>query len=186
MEAEKQNNISEYMTPIEFRKHLNVDAKTLWRAEKTGKIKPTIVGSVKKFHVKNCKRDWVSNTQRITGQNSSLMKSMENDVNYKPEIKEPTKPEAYPDIPDYGDSKRKTEHFVAKTKELEFKKRSGELVSKKEVEKKFFEFSRKLRDDILSLPGRLAPDLSAESDPQKIELFLTGELNKFLEAIANA
>ena len=198
MEEEKNTNlneeksardISEYMTPAELQKHLGVNSKTMWRAEKTGKIQSTMIDSRKMFHVGTTLKSWVANTKMITAQNKDLMERMSKEVKHKEQIKENEKPpldSAYPELPDYSDSKKKTEHFTAKTKELEFKKRSGELVLKKDVEKNYFEFSRKLRDDILGLPSRLSSDLALESDPQKVELFLTKELNKFLEGLANA
>jgi hypothetical protein len=183
-------DISEYMTPSEFERFLDVDNKTIWRAENTGKIKPTMMGGVKMFHVKDSMQGWVDNTKKITMQNRDLIQRMSKEIgqelkNDPPEEEKPL-PDVHPGIPDYVDSKRKTEYFVAKTKELEFKKRSGELVSKKEIEKSYFEFSRKMRDDILSLPMRLAPELAVENDPQKVELYLKNELTKLLEGLANA
>lgn len=89
------------------------------------------------------------------------------------------------EFPELGDSRRKAEHFAAQRKELEFKQKAGELIYKKEIEDNLFELARKIRNSILALPPRFAPDLAGEVDPQRLEIMLTKELNKCLEELSN-
>jgi hypothetical protein len=63
--------------------------------------------------------------------------------------------------------------------------RLGQLVEKKAVAKILFEGDRILREQILNLPARLAPELAAETDVAKIQLRLDAAIRQALSATAD-
>lgn len=102
------------------------------------------------------------------------------------EASEEKKPDpAYPGLPQYSDSKQKGAHFEAKQKELDYLQKAGELVSRREIEERAFSVGRRIRDKIMNLPNRLAPELAGERDIHRIELYLKKELNKCLTELSD-
>jgi phage terminase Nu1 subunit (DNA packaging protein) len=63
--------------------------------------------------------------------------------------------------------KTANEYYRAKMAELVWRKRSGELLDAKKVRGEMFSLGRTVRDQMLNIPGRLAPVLAPS--PEKIE-----------------
>jgi phage terminase Nu1 subunit (DNA packaging protein) len=78
----------------------------------------------------------------------------------------------------------KDKEYKAKQRELEFRKSSGELIEVRDVEKTAFETARKVRDNFLMLPDRLAPILAAETDQIKVKNILSNEIREILKGLA--
>ncbi len=87
-------------------------------------------------------------------------------------------------VPKLNDSKARLEYFKAQTAEVEYRKKVGELVEVETVRREAFESARALREAILSVPDRLAAELTAETDPNRVHSRLTEELTIALEAVA--
>jgi hypothetical protein len=62
--------------------------------------------------------------------------------------------------------------------------RSGTYVAVQAAKREAFESARLLREAMLNLPARLAPELAVESDPQRVFARLDTEIRSALEAIA--
>lgn len=75
--------------------------------------------------------------------------------------------------------------FNARMAQLEFEQRSGNLVPKRDVEREAMRLGRKLRDALLALPNRLAPELAAETDPHTVRERLLRELHSILENLGH-
>jgi phage terminase Nu1 subunit (DNA packaging protein) len=75
-------------------------------------------------------------------------------------------------------------HYKGLITELEYKERSGELVSSKDVTECSFEKARLLRDQLLNIPSRVSPILAAEKDSKKVHEILEKELRQCLEVFA--
>lgn len=85
---------------------------------------------------------------------------------------------------EFQKSKATREHFKALLTELEYKERSGELISSQEVKDLMFSTARLTRDSILNIPGRLSAIL-ANQNREKVNDMLTKELRQALENLAN-
>lgn len=85
----------------------------------------------------------------------------------------------------YAQAKAYREAFTARQKELEFKIKSGLVIDKEKVEKAAFEVARIARETILGIPDKIAADLAAEPDVQKVHFTLRAALVEALETIAN-
>ena len=85
---------------------------------------------------------------------------------------------------EFQKSKATREHFKALLTELEYKERSGELISSQDVKELMFDTARLTRDAILNIPNRLS-SLLANQNRDKIHEMLTQELRQSLENLAN-
>lgn len=63
---------------------------------------------------------------------------------------------------------------------------AGKLVSLNDAERQRFESMRMVREQMLNVAPRLAPELAAETDPQKVFARLDAEIRAALHAIADA
>lgn len=75
------------------------------------------------------------------------------------------------------------ERAERRLKELEFRKRSGDLVAVERVTALNFRVARQIRSRLEAIPDRLADSLAAESDPQAIDERLRGEIRRTLELL---
>ncbi len=83
----------------------------------------------------------------------------------------------------YLDSQRRKELANAELKELEVRRRSGELIEATEVERTLYEKARQTRDALLSLADRLAGILAPITDQAKVHHLLSKEIHQALEAL---
>jgi phage terminase Nu1 subunit (DNA packaging protein) len=88
------------------------------------------------------------------------------------------------DASDYEKSRATREHFKALLSELEYKERSGELISAKDVREAAFEKARTVRDSLLNIPARVSPILAAEHDAKKVNEMLDKEIRQCLETLS--
>lgn len=84
----------------------------------------------------------------------------------------------------YAQAKAYREAFTARQKELEFKIKSGQVIDKDKVEKAAFEVARIARETILGVPDKIAAELAAEPDVQKVHFILKTALAQALETLA--
>ena len=73
--------------------------------------------------------------------------------------------------------------FKAKLKKLEFEVRSGKLIPSDEVKVKWFTVARQIRDKLLAMPAKLAPQLAAVSDVRAVRELLDAEITALLRAL---
>jgi hypothetical protein len=81
----------------------------------------------------------------------------------------------------YAGNRAKRERYEMELKRLKYEKEAGLLIEKGTIEKIAFEVARRTRDNILSVPDRVAADIAAETDPQKVHFMLTEALHAALE-----
>lgn len=84
---------------------------------------------------------------------------------------------------DLMEAKTEKERFQAKLLELEFKEKTGELISAEKAKREGFKLGRLIRDAILNVPSQICNELAAETDPFKVHNKLTLALTKALEAM---
>lgn len=82
-------------------------------------------------------------------------------------------------------AKVKKEQATAALKDMEARQRSGELLEKSTVAKQAADCARKVRDNILRISGKCAPEWAAETDPHKLELLIDAELRAALEELSD-
>lgn len=73
-----------------------------------------------------------------------------------------------------------------KRERFENEQRRGEWVRLEDSKREAFESSRIIRERLLNVASRLAPELAAETDPQKVFARLDAEIRAALHAAADA
>lgn len=81
------------------------------------------------------------------------------------------------------EAKLQKEQAVAQIKQMQAKSMAGRLVDARKVSKDAFNEGRRLRDAILAIPSRLAPELASEVEPDLIESILMKALRDCLEGL---
>lgn len=80
-------------------------------------------------------------------------------------------------------SRARKAEIDAKMKELEYRQAAGELVPAAEVEKAQFKLARIVRDQLLAVADRIAPQCAAELDPYRVHVLISTEIRKALETL---
>ena len=62
---------------------------------------------------------------------------------------------------DYHKARAVRETYSARLAKLEFEERTGKLISKDEVDIKYFQLARQLRDRMQQIPNKVAPEIVA-------------------------
>ncbi len=84
----------------------------------------------------------------------------------------------------YWDAKTRRETAEATKAELQLAEMENSLVKRAAVERAAYEAGRLLRDMVLSVPSRLAPEMAGMTEPQAIEARMRAELRKVLDELA--
>src|SRR5512133_3684161 len=73
--------------------------------------------------------------------------------------------------------------FRARLRKLEFETKTGRFLSADEVKVKWYTVVRQIRDKLLAMPAKLAPQLAALSDPAAIRDLLDAEIIALLKSL---
>ena len=76
------------------------------------------------------------------------------------------------------------EVFSAKLKKLEYETRIGKLVLTDEAGIKWYTLGRQIRDRLLGIPSKLAPQLAAETDVRRVREVLDAKVTIILKGLA--
>ena len=82
-------------------------------------------------------------------------------------------------------SKQVKAAYEAKLTELEYKERNGDLVSIREVKNQAFAMARAVRDGMMGIADRLAPQLAATTDARQVHTLLTDEIRIALRGLSD-
>lgn len=75
--------------------------------------------------------------------------------------------------------------YDARLAQLEFQRKSGELVPVAEVKAQAFALARSVRDGLMGIPDRLAPMLAATQDARQVHHLLSEEIRVALRVLAD-
>ena len=84
---------------------------------------------------------------------------------------------------DFVAARTMREAFRAKLAKLEFEEKSGKLTDASKVQNDAFKAGRIIRDELISIPDRLADVLAAEVDPRQVRQILMEELELTLNRL---
>jgi hypothetical protein len=73
--------------------------------------------------------------------------------------------------------------FRARLRKLEFETKSGKFLPSDEVKVKWYTLARQIRDKLLALPAKLAPQLAALSEAREIRDLLDAEIVAILKSL---
>lgn len=89
------------------------------------------------------------------------------------------------DIPDLNQSRARREHYQAEKARLEALQGRGELVPAADVKAQAFALARQVRDALMGIPDRLAPQLAATQDARVCHHLLGEEIRVALRGLAD-
>ena len=73
--------------------------------------------------------------------------------------------------------------YAARLQKLEFEERSKKLVPVDELKLQLSKLHLTVRDNLRTIPDRIAPLVAAETDPAKIHSIITNEIRDCLEGL---
>ena len=159
----------------DYARHRGVELQAVQYAVQAGRIKRNADGLI---DVESADRDWAQNTEEQGPRPKPARES------YKPVPYEGDRAmEAVPGI-SYSDARALREVYVAQKHKLSIREKTGELVSRQEVEEEASRLFRMIRDACFNLPPRLAAQLAAESDEATVFDILEGALRRVFEDFA--
>ena len=86
---------------------------------------------------------------------------------------------------DFVTARTMREAFRAKLTQLEYEEKSGKLTDAAKVKNDAFKAGRIVRDELLTIPDRLADVLAAEDDPRQVQQLLREELELILNRLCS-
>lgn len=89
-------------------------------------------------------------------------------------------------IPALHESRARREHFQAELAAMNVAQQRGELVSAADVQAEAFKRGREVRDRMLSIPARLAPELAGCNDARQVYVRLEQEIVVALRGLSDA
>ena len=89
------------------------------------------------------------------------------------------------DIPDLNQSRARREHYQAERARLDALQGRGELVPAADVRREAFALARQVRDALMGIPDRLAPQLAAAQDSRVCHHLLSEEIRVALRGLAD-
>ena len=168
-----------YASLRDFSRIMGVTLKAVQKAISSGRIETTIYDGVKVIEVEKSIADWKKNTNPTQSFASRLQKK-----NPPPSPLAETKKGA---VPEFAESRAIREAFQARMVKLEYDKKRGRVVEKKEIEKEAFEFGKLIRDSIKNIPARVSAELAAvtKAEPFLIEKVLNEQFDEILNLLSS-
>ena len=158
-----------------YARHRGVSHVAVLKAIKSGRIEKDADGTIDAVKADAA---WKKNTSQ------AQKRKTEKDV--APATERPVDPPIVNSGPSFAQSRAIREAYNARLAKLSYEEKSGSLVKIDMVKVAWFNTLRVLRDRVLNMPDRMAPILSAETDPKVIRELLDKELRQVLGDAADA
>ena len=104
-----------------------------------------------------------------------------------PQRKTPKEPITQPmqGGPTYAEAQRAREVYRAERERIKLLQEKGELIIADDVKKEVMALTRAIRDNMMSIPDRVASQLAVMRDPHEVRQLLDSEINTALRMLAN-
>lgn len=168
-----------FVTVTEFAKLVGVTENAIRYAVSKGKITTKLIGKRKMIDPDKGQVEWESSVDK-----TAQAKGKKKKTNKKQTSKvEDFKPETF-----QGQTLHQAEHrdkvYKARLSELKYLEQAGELCKVVDIKKEAFEIARKTRDDLMTIPARIAHEVAVETDPRQVEIMLNKEIANALNRLA--
>lgn len=155
------------ITRAEAARALGVSNEAVYAAIKTGRLsaKECVDGKIR-VDSETMREEWAKNTQSRIGVGPSRASGAKPLRNREERMVGPRITKTNEAIPDYDESRARTEHLKAELLELERKQKEGVLIAAAEVEAKWVEIIVMARTKILGIPTKAKqriPDLDVDA-----------------------
>lgn len=160
----KSEQVTIELTVKEYALYRDVSVAAVRKAIKSGRI---TLNQNKKLNQELADAEWFKNT-------SPAKQRKEADSNQS----------SSDDKISYHRSRAIREDYNAKLTHLQFERESGKLIPIEEVRTSAFNAGRRVRDRLLNIPDRVAPQLVGKASIFEIKNILKSELTKILEELS--
>ena len=179
-----------FMTQAEYAKHRSVAKKTVTAYIADGHLDGTFtVDANGKRTIDSALADAaLKRNLDVSAQMGGHMrkkKSPEDDPT-PAEAKAPVDAGDGPKVPSYIEHRAIREGYTARLAKLDYEEKIGKLVRADLVKAEAFQIARNVRDGILNVADRIAPQIAGMNDPFEVHVLLTAELEKALEELSRA
>ena len=151
----------------------NVSRAAVTKKVKSGKLDGAIVNHNGKKLVNKEEAFRLWDLQAPPSKDTTVRKQLKQEIDAKSDD----------EIPSYGESKAKREHFLAELAKLDVEQKKKDLISVTDITKSSFEMGRAIREKLTNLADRLANQIAGETDAQIIHKLLTEEHRAALEQL---
>ena len=162
-----------FITMAELATLKNVSRTAVSKKVKSGKLDGAIVNHNGKRLVNKEEAFRLWDLQAPPSKDTTVRKQLKQEIDAKSDD----------EIPSYGESKAKREHFLAELAKLDVEQKKKDLIAVTEIKKSSFEIGRAIRENLSNLADRLASQVAGETDPQIIHKLLTEEHRAALEQL---
>lgn len=175
----------EPMTLAEFARVKGVSATAVKKAIDSGRLVNSIIhgiGKKPKLNPVLAAKEWEQNTahnKRTIGEDIRPIKQDPAEILFGPKTEEPKEERSQLNV-----SRGVREAYLARMAKLNYEEKIGKLVDAEEVKAQGFKIGRIIRDTMLNIPDRVAAEFAGITDPAKIHIRLTKEINQCLEVLA--
>jgi len=164
----------ELITPAEYARRRGVSHVAVGKAISKGRITTVLSGTGRKMiDPEVADIQWAKNTDPDQSARANA-----------PKASVPIAGGGESDGSAYWDARTRRETAEASMSELKLKQLAGDLVDRKRVELAAAAAGRALRDAIMSVPTKLAPEFGAIADPWEIERRMQAALRQVLDDAA--
>lgn len=138
------------------------------RAVKEGRLDLSVIGEGRRRRIDPAiaDKEWARNTDHAKRPRSGGEESSDLDLSY-------------------AEARARREFWQAEKTRLEAEALGGSLVSAEKVKRDAFDLYRRHRNNLLSLPERLAADLAAEDDVHAVNVMLKEAITEALQEISS-
>ena len=170
------------MTIADFAKRCGVSTMTISNAIKTGRLingvglSPT--GRVQVLDPDVAAAEWEANTN-VTKRSFRRAKNepLASYVTPLPEFDDNDAP------PDARIENSWLARYRKELTHLELQTKQGLLIDKGEMQKQLFKVFREVRDSLLNIPSKIAPEVVAMDDPFEVQAYIDKQIRESLEAL---
>lgn len=177
------------MTPVyiaEFARMKGVSAPAVHKAIRTGRLKKSVIrGFGKKIKLDPivAAQEWELNTnhaKRTVG--GDIREITENEGKIENRI-QADPGQTIGGAPSINQSNAVLAAYKARIAKIEYEEKLGKLVNASDVKAEAFKIGRVVRDSMLNIPDRVSAEFAGITNAYEINMRLTEEINKALEAL---
>lgn len=173
-------------TVKQYADYRGVTRQTVYKHIRNGRLSKSVVNVDGKTMIDKNRADieLAENLDRIHNPNPEPRRT-------RSKKKNPTVPEMEQAVRDAGfektslsEAQRLQANYKAALTKLEYEQKSGQLVSKADVETEYFTMARQTRDALLNIPDRISAELASYTDVHVVSQKITEALIECLEDLS--
>lgn len=172
-----------YTTLIKYAEHRDLTPARISVIIKSGKLEGCYFrDEVNRFHIDQEKADVIMNEPSHFKEMAANRKR-ERKGESVPEHKHAETPLVDPKTGRYSDARTANEVLKYQMAKLNYEEKKGSLISANQVKEENYKMARTMREQLMSIPDRVAAKFAADRDERSIHIELTKEIRQALKKV---